>query len=80
MFFERCKPKSDFVCTCFNQALSANFAQIWLWQVNSWRPIDQLKSHVLTVTQMEFSHSDRFLLSVSRDRHLSVFERVCTGV
>ncbi|KAL3676690.1 hypothetical protein R1sor_026638 [Riccia sorocarpa] len=57
------------------KAQSASFAQIWLWEVNSWRPISQLKSHVLTVTQMEFSHKDRFLLSVSRDRHLSLFER-----
>ncbi|OAE19684.1 hypothetical protein AXG93_1847s1490 [Marchantia polymorpha subsp. ruderalis] len=76
--FAMCCDHSGKLLATACKALSANFAQIWLWQVNSWRPIDQLKSHVLTVTQMEFSHSDRFLLSVSRDRHLSVFERVCT--
>ncbi|KAL2608650.1 hypothetical protein R1flu_027223 [Riccia fluitans] len=57
------------------KAQSANFAQIWLWEVNSWRPLVQLKSHALTVTQMEFSHKDEYLLSVSRDRHLTLFGR-----
>ncbi|WOL06613.1 elongator complex protein 2 [Canna indica] len=55
------------------KAQSATVAEIWLWQVGSWKTVDRLQSHSLTVTQMEFSHDDSFLLSVSRDRHLSVF-------
>ncbi|CAL9157069.1 elongator complex protein 2-like [Musa acuminata AAA Group] len=55
------------------KAQSATVAEIWLWQVGSWKPVGRLQSHNLTVTQLEFSHDDAFLLSVSRDRHFSIF-------
>lgn len=61
------------------QAQSASVAEIWLWHIDSWRVAGQLRSHTLTVTQMEFSHNNQFLLSVSRDRHLSIYQRVETG-
>ncbi|CAM6085995.1 unnamed protein product [Calypogeia fissa] len=78
LFAMCCDHAGKFVATAC-KAQSETFAQIWLWQVDSWRPAGQLKAHALTVTQLEFSHNDRFLLSVSRDRHLSVFERVQAG-
>lgn len=56
------------------QAQSASVADIWLWQVGSWKAVGQLQSHTLTVTQMEFSHDDELLLTVSRDRQFSVFK------
>lgn len=57
------------------QAQSVEFADVWLWDCASWRAHMRLRSHTLTVTQMEFSPSDQYLLCVSRDRHLSVFQR-----
>lgn len=56
------------------KAQSAPVAEIWLWQVGSWKSVGRLQSHSLTVTQMEFSHDNQYLLAVSRDRHFSVFQ------
>ncbi|XVF02220.1 hypothetical protein REPUB_Repub04eG0156800 [Reevesia pubescens] len=61
------------------KAQSATVAEIWLWQVGSWKAVGRLQSHSLTVTQMEFSHDDNLLLSVSRDRHFSIFTISRTG-
>ncbi|KAG8382847.1 hypothetical protein BUALT_Bualt05G0121000 [Buddleja alternifolia] len=61
------------------KAQSASVAEIWLWQVGSWKAIGRLHSHSLTVTQLEFSHDNNFLLSVSRDRHFSIFAIKQTG-
>ncbi|KAL4611831.1 hypothetical protein ACB092_08G154200 [Castanea dentata] len=61
------------------KAQSATAAEIWLWQVGSWKAVGQLQSHSLTVTQMEFSHDDSMLLAVSRDRQFSVFTIKRTG-
>ncbi|KAF8407254.1 hypothetical protein HHK36_006381 [Tetracentron sinense] len=62
------------------KAQSASIAEIWLWQVGSWKAVGRLQSHSLTVTQMEFSHDDSYLLAVSRDRQFSVFSIKRTGM
>ncbi|KAI0523220.1 hypothetical protein KFK09_005614 [Dendrobium nobile] len=55
------------------KAQSVAVAEIWLWEVGSWKAVGRLQSHSLTVTKIEFSHDDSFLLAVSRDRQFSVF-------
>ncbi|KAJ7943101.1 elongator complex protein 2 [Quillaja saponaria] len=61
------------------KAQSAMVAEIWLWEVGSWKAVGRLQSHSLTVTQMEFSRDDKYLLAVSRDRQFSIFAIKRTG-
>eukprot|EP00249_Psilotum_nudum_P012407 c23766_g1_i3 orf=377-2911(+) len=57
LFSMCCDHKGKLLATAC-KAQSATVAEIWLWQVGSWRPVSRLHSHALTVTQMEFSHND----------------------
>uniref|UniRef100_A0A182N9F9 Elongator complex protein 2 n=1 Tax=Anopheles dirus TaxID=7168 RepID=A0A182N9F9_9DIPT len=61
------------------RATSTEQAQILLWDTNTWRIVQQLTAHQLTVTQLAFSPCGKFLLAVSRDRTFSVFARGDTG-
>lgn len=56
------------------RATNDEHAQIILWDTVTWKQIQKLPAHQLTVTQMKFSPNDRWLLSVSRDRRWSLFE------
>uniref|UniRef100_A0A1A9WBK9 Elongator complex protein 2 n=1 Tax=Glossina brevipalpis TaxID=37001 RepID=A0A1A9WBK9_9MUSC len=57
------------------KSTNAEHAQIILWNTCTWKQMQKLTSHQLTVTQMRFSPNGKFLLSVSRDRRWSLFER-----
>ncbi|XP_075265418.1 uncharacterized protein LOC142357762 [Convolutriloba macropyga] len=50
-------------------------ATIRVWSTKDWSTVAQLKSHTLTVTALEWAPSGHFLLSASRDRSFSLFER-----
>lgn len=56
------------------KATKAEHAKIIIWSTSTWKEIAQLSGHSLTVTQMEFSPCDHYLLSVSRDRTWSLYE------
>ncbi|ORX89886.1 WD40 repeat-like protein [Basidiobolus meristosporus CBS 931.73] len=58
------------------KAASARHAGLRLFTVNNWKEITPpLASHVLTVTKVKFSWNDKYLLSVSRDRCWTLFEK-----
>ena len=56
------------------KSTSPEHSGILLWNTDTWTQVQKLMSHQLTVTQMEFSPNDRYLVSVSRDRRWSLFE------
>jgi len=49
-------------------------SSIRIWDTTSWKEVAKLTAHKLSVAQLEFSHDDQYLLSVSRDRSYAVFK------
>lgn len=69
----------DLVATAC-RATSERFAAIRLYSTKDWLQQETLLvAHSLTVTRLRFSHDDRYLLSVSRDRSWTVFEKTPKG-
>ena len=56
------------------KAAQSEHANIIVWQTGKWTKVANLQNgHTLTVVQMAFSPNDKYLLSVSRDRTLSLW-------
>eukprot|EP00002_Diphylleia_rotans_P020562 TRINITY_DN3989_c0_g1_i2.p1 TRINITY_DN3989_c0_g1~~TRINITY_DN3989_c0_g1_i2.p1 ORF type:complete len:792 (-),score=139.94 TRINITY_DN3989_c0_g1_i2:378-2753(-) len=58
------------------KATTQPIAAIRLWNTSNWKCVGTLSSHKLTVTQLQFSPNDNYLLSVSRDRHFVLYSKV----
>jgi len=56
-----------------SKGTTADTCVIRLWDTHTWKTVQTLPAHTLTVTQLAFSHHDDVLLSVSRDRQWSIF-------
>lgn len=54
---------------------SEKHSKLFLWDAAKKNLIKKLDGHVLTIVQIQFSHNDQFILTVSRDRSLCIFER-----
>jgi elongator complex protein 2 len=57
------------------KATTVEHSEIILWNTSTWKILQRLRSHKLTVTQMKFSNEGNRLLSVSRDRRWTMFEK-----
>ncbi|NWR14117.1 ELP2 protein, partial [Emberiza fucata] len=57
------------------KASKKEHAAIILWNTTSWKKLQSLSFHNLTVTQLAFSPDDSFLLAVSRDRNWSLWRK-----
>ncbi|KAG2482428.1 hypothetical protein HYH03_018632 [Edaphochlamys debaryana] len=75
VFCAAASPDGRFVASAC-KAQTAATAAVWVWCARTWRPLGQLKAHTLTVTQLEWSASGRFLAAGSRDRTFSIFRVV----
>lgn len=59
------------------KANSKDHAVIRMTDISNWQECSSpLSFHTLTITRLRFSHDDKLLLSVSRDRTWSVWQRV----
>uniref|UniRef100_A0A1E1XGG7 Elongator complex protein 2 n=1 Tax=Amblyomma aureolatum TaxID=187763 RepID=A0A1E1XGG7_9ACAR len=61
------------------KASTQQHASILLWDTATWKQVGELVFHNLTITQMEFSPDDSYLLSVSRDRSWCIHEISADG-
>lgn len=60
------------------KATTIEHSEIILWNTQTWKVVQRLRSHKLTVTQMKFSSDGSRLLSVGRDRRWTMFENKST--
>lgn len=57
------------------KASSEKYAAIRFWDTKTWQNYT-VNAHSLTVTKISFSNNDKYVLTVSRDRHWALFEKI----
>jgi elongator complex protein 2 len=57
------------------KALSEKHAKLFIWDAKKNILLSKLDGHTLTIVQIEFSHDDKYLLTVSRDRSWCLYEK-----
>ncbi|KAI8645941.1 quinon protein alcohol dehydrogenase-like superfamily [Parasitella parasitica] len=63
------------------KAATAEHAVVRLFDTQNWKEVKtKIDAHALTVTRVRYSHNDRWLLTVSRDRLWSLSERQADSV
>ncbi|OQR76540.1 putative elongator complex protein 2-like [Tropilaelaps mercedesae] len=62
------------------KAQSAKHAAVLLWDTHSWKVVQRLEHHQLTVTCIAFSNDGNRLITVSRDRTWALWEKPSQGI
>ena len=57
------------------KASSEKNSKLFLWSSESKNLLSKLDGHVLTITQIEFSHDDQNILTISRDRSVCIYQK-----
>ena len=68
--------KGNLIATAVKAKSDPAQSAIRLWDTSSWKETSLLLSHKHTVTSLSFSPDDRYLLSASRDRQFTIFQRI----
>lgn len=67
------------IAASVNKAAKPEHATIRLWNTETWKEYSKpLTGHTLTITSLNFSYDDEYLVSVGRDRSWSLYKR--TGI
>ena len=74
MFAVSSNPAGNIIASAC-KASKADQADVILWDAKTWKLLQRLPGHSLTVTQIEFSPCGEYLLSSSRDRSWHLFQR-----
>ncbi|XP_045491637.1 probable elongator complex protein 2 isoform X1 [Colias croceus] len=57
------------------KATTVEHASVLIWDTKTWNQTHKLVSHQLTVTQIAFSPNSKFVVTVSRDRKWTLYQR-----
>lgn len=79
LFCVAASPSGDLLASAC-KAQTSSTAAVWLWDTSTWAALGSLTAHSLTVTQLQFSPDGQWLLSVSRDRTVAVYQRGTGGL